>query len=329
MPANLPPQYFDAEKKLKTAKTAEEKISVMEELLSIIPKHKGTEKLLALYKTKIAKLKAQKQKKTATARHGPTFHIEKAGAGQLVLVGPPNTGKSQLIQALTNATPEIGDYPFTTHSPAPAMMPYENIQIQLIDMPPVTAEFLEPWQAELIKGADAVLVVLDLGSQDTARDFQILCDKLKEKNIEFVPASREAGPERQSFWKRAVIVTNKVDKPDAELNLFFLKDLIDPGFDVIPVSASRGDGLEKLKQIIFSVLNVVRIYSKEPGKKADTRDPFIFRRGETLIDMAKSIHKDFAQKLQFARIWGKAKYEGQKVNHDYVLQDEDIIELHI
>ncbi|MBN1223960.1 MAG: 50S ribosome-binding GTPase [Candidatus Aminicenantes bacterium] len=329
MPANLPPQYFDTEKKLKTAKTAEEKISIMEELLSIIPKHKGTEKLQALYKTKIAKLRAQKDKKPATARHGPTSHIDKAGAGQLVLVGPPNTGKSQLIQALTNANPEIGDYPFTTHAPSPAMMPFENIQIQLIDMPPITPEFFEPWQAELIKGADAVLIVLDLDSQDTERDYRILCDRIKEKNIEIVPASRQVSQEKWYFWKRSVIVANKVDRPDSELNLLFLKEKLDPEFEVITVSALHGDGVEDLRQRIFATLNVVRVYSKEPGKKADTGDPFIFQKGETLMDMAKAVHKDFAQKLKFARIWGKAKYEGQKVNQDYLLQDEDVIELHI
>jgi len=311
MPANLPPQYFETEKKLKSAKTSEEKIVIMEELLSIIPKHKGTEKLQALYKTKIAKLRAQKQKKQATSRGGPSFHIDKAGAGQVVLVGPPNSGKSQLIQSLTNADPEVGDYPFTTHSPYPAMMPFENIQIQLIDMPPVTPDFLEAWQAELIKGADVVLVVLDLDSQDTARDCQMISEKLKEKNIEFVPAGKRIEPGNRLFRKKALIAANKTDRPDADLNLTFLLELTGSEFKTVPVSALRGDGIEELRAIIFGALDVVRVYSKEPRKKADTGDPFIFQKGETLMDMAKTVHKDFARKLRFARIWGRAKYEGQ------------------
>jgi len=329
MPANLPPQYFEKEKQLKTVRTQEDKIAIMEELLSLIPKHKGTEKLQALYKTKIAKLRFQSQKKAATARQGSSFSIDKAGAGQITFIGPPNTGKSSLIKALTNASPEIGNYPFTTHSPSPAMMKYENIQIQLVDMPPITPEYLEPWQAELIKSADSVLIVLDLGSQDTANDYQVLSAKLKEKNIELVPANTEVSPENQFFWKRTLIAANKKDKSDSELNFLLLKVILDAGFEVFPVSSLQEEELEELRERFFSVLNVVRVYSKMPGKKAEKRDPYIFKKGETLMDMAKTVHRDFAQKLKFARIWGTGKYQGQKVNHEYLLQDEDIIELHI
>ena len=329
MPANLPPQYFEKEKELKTARTPEDKITIMEELLSLIPKHKGTEKLQALYKTKIAKLRSQSQKRAATAKHASSFHIDKAGAGQIVFIGPPNTGKSSLIKTLTNATPEIGNYPFTTHSPAPAMMKYENIQIQLVDLPPVTPDYLEPWQAELIKSADAVLIVIDLGSQDAANDYNVLTRKLKERNIELVPANTEVNQEKQFFWKKSLIAANKKDVPDAELSLLLLKDVLDTHFEVYPVSALLEEGLEELKERFFSVLNVVRVYSKMPGKKAEKSDPYIFKKGKTLMDMAKTVHKDFAQKLKFARIWGTGKYQGQKVNHDYILQDEDIIELHI
>jgi ribosome-interacting GTPase 1 len=165
MPANLPPQYFDVEKKLKTARSAEEKISIMEELLTIIPKHKGTEKLQAMYKTKIAKLRIQAEKKPTT-RHGISFHIEKAGAGQVILVGPPNSGKSSLVRALTNAEPDIGSYPFTTHASSPAMMPYQNIQIQMVDTPPISQDFFEFWQAEQIKTADAALLLIDMAGPD-------------------------------------------------------------------------------------------------------------------------------------------------------------------
>jgi len=329
MPANLTPQYFEKEKQLKTARTPEDKIAIMEELLSLIPKHNGTEKLQALYKTKIAKLKAQSQKKTATAKQGPIFYIDKAGAGQITFIGPPNTGKSSLIKALTNANPEIGNYPFTTHSPSPAMMKYENIQIQLVDMPPITHEYLEPWQAELIKNTDSVLIVLDLGSQDTGNDYKVLSDKLKERNIELVPANTEVSPEKRFFQKRALIAANKKDMPDSELNLLLLKGVCNADFEVFPVSSLQEEGLKELRERFFSVLNVVRVYSKMPGKKAEKRDPYIFNKGETLMDMAKTIHRDFAQKLKFARIWGTGKYQGQKVNHEYLLQDEDIIELHI
>lgn len=329
MPANLPPQYFETEKKLKTAKTAEEKIAIMEELLSIIPKHKGTEKLQALYKTKISKLRQEAQKRAAVSRHGPTFHIEKAGAGQVVLTGLPNSGKSSLIKALTNANPEIGHYPFTTHFPSPAMMMFENIQIQLVDTPPITPEYFEPWHAELIKSADAVLVLLDLGSPDPLTDLETIREKLRERNIELVSEERDIPPEKRFFWKRTLIIGNKSDLPDVESNLAALRTAIGSSHNWISISASETLGLGELKKRIFAILRVVRVYSKMPGKKADKTDPYVFNAGETLMDMAKTVHRDFAKKLKFARIWGQGKYQGQKVNHDYVLQDEDVIELHI
>ena len=196
MPANLPPQYFETEKKLKTAKTAQEKISILEELLAIVPKHKGTEKLQALLKTKISKFKNQTEKKTGATRHRASYLIEKSGSGQVVLIGPPNAGKSSLIRSLTNANPEIGDYPFTTHTPSPAMMLYENIQIQLIDTPPITQDFFEVFHMELIKAADGTLVLLDLSSSDPAEDLLILQEKLKERKIELVSQKKEIPQEK-------------------------------------------------------------------------------------------------------------------------------------
>jgi len=329
MPANLPPQYFETEKKLKTAKTPQEKVTILEELLAIVPKHKGTEKLQALLKTKIAKLRSQSQKKPMIARHGQTFHIEKAGAGQVVLIGAPNTGKSSLIKALTNAQPDIGDYPFTTNTPSPAMMIYENIQIQLIDTPPITQDYLEAWQAEMIKGADGLLLVLDLSKNNVLTDFQNLVNKLEERRIKIVPGKQEVPSEQFQFIKKTLIAANKSDHPNAQEKLRSLHETLDPPFDLIPVSAETAEKLSELKNHMFELLNVVRVYSKIPGKKVDRKDPFVFQKGSSLMDLAKAVHKDFSQKLKYARIWGADKYQGQKVNRDYELQDEDIIELHI
>ncbi len=329
MPANLPPQYFETEKKLKTAKSPEERISILEELLSIVPKHKGTEKLQALLKTKIAKLRSTAQKKPTIAKHGLSFYIEKAGAGQVVLIGPPNTGKSSLVKSLTNALPDIGDYPFTTRTPYPAMMPYENIQVQLVDTPPITPEYMEYWHAELIKGADGILAVIDASSQDPVSDLEQLLEKLKEKRIELIPDDQTLQSETSFFQKKALIVANKTDLPPAEENLGLIRKILISGLDIFPVSTSSGDGLETLRKKIFSLLHIIRVYSKIPGKKADRKDPFTLKKGASVMSLAKAVHKDFSQKLKFARIWSEKKYQGQKVNRDHILEDEDIIELHI
>jgi len=329
MPANLPPQYFDVEKKLKTANDLHEKIAIMEELLSIIPKHKGTEKLQALYKTKIAKLKTKIDKKPLKAKHAASFHINRAGAGQIILIGPPNCGKSTLIRSLTNATPEIGNYPFTTHTAMPAMLKYKDIQIQLVDIPPVTPDYFEYWQAELIKSADAALIMVDLGKPEGALDFLALLEKLKEKNIEIIPENKKTSNDNRNIKKRALILANKSDLPQAENNLESLKEILEPGFEVILISASRLDNLKELINKIFLLLDVLRVYSKTPGKKASLDEPYVFKKGSTLIDMAKAVHRDFANKLKFARLWSKNQYNGQKINRDYILQDGDIIELHL
>lgn len=329
MPTNLPPQYFDIEKKLKTASGSREKIIIMEELLSIIPKHKGTEKLQAMYKTKIAKLREQEKKRPASSRQGLSFHIDKSGAGQVILLGPPNAGKSSLIKALTNGEPDIGDYPFTTHSASPYMLKFENIQIQLIDTPPITPEYFEFWQAEMAKYADAALILVDLNSSDPALDFLALVEKLNERRISIYPGSIENGEQNYFFLEKVLILANKKDLPQAEKRFSELQEVLEPGPEPLLISTLNTEDMQPLKQRIFTLLDILRVYSKTPGHKPSRDEPFTFKKGSTLLDMAKAVHKDFAQNLKFARIWGKKKYQGQKVNRDYILQDEDIIELHI
>jgi ribosome-interacting GTPase 1 len=330
MPANLTPQYLEAEKKLKTAKTPQEKIEVLEEMLAVIPKHKGTEKLQAQIKTKISKARDEQQKKP-TAKHGPSSIINKQGAGQVLIVGPPNSGKSMLIKSLTGAEPEVGDYPFTTRIPAPYMMKYENIQIQLVDLPPLTPDIMESWQLELIKVADAVLIVVDVSSPDSPSLLETLFAKLKEKRIEFV-RDLDILPEESSFpvfRKKTLLVANKKDLDAGGENLEALKFFFENQLATIPISAAQGEGLEELKKQIFSLLHIIRAYSKAPGRKPDHDEPFVLKRGSRVIDIARAVHKDFAEKLAYARLWREGQFTGQMVNRDQPLEDEDIVELHI
>jgi ribosome-interacting GTPase 1 len=329
MPANLTPQYIEAERKFRTAKTYQEKISALEEMMATIPKHKGTEKLQAMLKTKMAKLKASAQARPAMARHGTGFHIEKTGAGQVVFVGPPNAGKSQLIASLTGAQPEVGDYPYTTRSPSPYMMRFENIKIQLVDTPPLALDDVESGLVELIKTADGVLLVLDLADPDAASTLETLLSKLKERRLELISGKAFPSAENGLIIKKTLVAANKCDLPQAEENLAFLQEFFGDRLSFVSVSASRGDKLEDLKKEMFDLLEIIRVYSKAPGKKADLNDPFALKNGSTVNDMARAVHKDFFEKLKYARIWRKSLLQGQMVNRDFPLEDEDIVELHI
>ncbi|MBU4203653.1 MAG: 50S ribosome-binding GTPase [Acidobacteria bacterium] len=329
MPANLPPKYFDIEKKLKTARDSREKIEIMEELLAIIPKHKGTEKLRALYKTKIAKLRVQDKKKPATSHQGTTYTIEKSGAGQIVMLGPPNAGKSSLLKSLTGTEPKIADYPFTTHAPSPAMMKFENIQIQLVDTHPISADFIDVWHSELLKNADAGLFVLDLGAPDSRDDLLTVMAQLEEKRIEFVADETGQSSSRQIPYRRILVVANKADLDSSGEKARLLREELDGTFDMTAVSATMGTDMEELKARLFALLRVLRVYSKAPGKDVDKTDPFILPEGSTVNDLAKAVHKDFAEKLKYARSWSRRTYDGQRINRDFVLSDGDIIELHL
>jgi ribosome-interacting GTPase 1 len=332
MAANLTPQYLEAEKRLKTAKTPQEKLEILQEMMALMPKHKATEKLQALIKGKISKVKEEMARTPSSVKHGVSYLIPKQGGGQVIVLGPPNSGKSMLIKALTGAEPEVGDYPFTTRHPAPYMMKFENVPVQLVDLPPMTPEIMESWQIELIKVADAALIVVDLAEAEAPTVLEALVAKLKEKRVEFVrddyvPPDDFPGP--PPFRKRTFLVANKSDLDPGGANLEALTFFFESQFTVLPVSATAGDGLEDLKKRIFTYLDVIRVYSKAPGKKPEHDSPFVLKRGTTVIDLARAVHKDFSEKLAYARLWRGAEYTGQMITRDFVLADEDICELHI
>jgi uncharacterized protein len=328
MPANLTPQYLEVEKRFREAKGTEEKLAALEEMLAVIPKHKGTEHLRGDLKRRLAKLKDDAEQ-ARRRRGGFSISVDSEGAGQVVLVGPPNSGKSALVSILSKAPTEVGEYPFTTRKPIAGMMPYVNVQIQLVDLPAVSDTYMEPWVPSLVRPADLCLLVGDLASGAVLEELEQVLAILERGKLKLVAPGDAKAPEFGWARKRAILVANKADAPGAEDTLEILRSVYDSRFPVVSVSAQTGQGLEALRRAIYDSLNIVRVYCKPPGEEPSMKSPVVLPRGSTVLEMAESIHKDFAHQLKYARIWGSGKFDGQRVQRDYIVQEGDIIEIHI
>jgi hypothetical protein len=331
MPANLTPQYLEAEQRFRAAKTPTEKIACLEEMLRVIPKHKGTDKMRADLRRRLSKLRTETHKPGA-AHRGSTLQVDKEGAGQIVMLGAPNVGKSALLRVLTKATPEVADYPFTTRKPIPGMVTFENVQIQLVDFPPVFRDYMEPWMSQIARNADALLLLVDLSDADVLEEVELLTDVLTDWKI--LPVTRKLTPEEREGLQtgfvplRVLLLGNKFDIPDSRPTWEVLQELYGERWPMLAISTATGHHLKRLVQDLYTLLDVVRVYTKAPGKKPDLNAPFILPRGSTVVEVAAAVHKDFAARLKFARIWGTEKYDGQMVQRNYVVQEGDIIELH-
>lgn len=329
MPANLPPEYIEAELRFRAAKSPEEKLAILRELMALVPKHKGTEKLRVELKRKWAKLQEEVQQQQRKQKGGRGFvfdHIEREGAGQITLVGLPNCGKSSLLAAVTNAKPEIAEYPFSTFRPTVGMMPFEDIQFQLIDLPPLS-EFTEPWVYSLIRQCDLVALLIDLSSETPGEDLLTALDWLEKARIRLVGHTTHT-LSLEGTVKRALIVGTKSDVDTAAQHLQELHAVADSQFRVIGVSTLSAEGLGELGKALFAGLNVVRVYTKKPGQPFKRGLPYVLPAGSTVMDVARAIHKDLAEKFLYARVWGSAEFPGQRVERNYIVRDGDLLEFH-
>jgi ribosome-interacting GTPase 1 len=328
MPINVPAEYFEAEKRYREAKTPAEKIACLEELLRIVPKHKGTDKLRAGLRKRLSKQKSASQAKKGVSKRESAFLIDKEGAGQVVLVGSANVGKSALVDALTNATPEVANFPHTTWKPTPGMMPVENIQIQLVDTPPLNRDFMEPDLLDLIRRSDYILLVVDLQT-DPVQQLEDSVALLQEHRI--VPRHLKEGypEERGVVFVPFLVLANKFDDDNLDENFEIFCELLEDDWPILTVSAATGRNLEQFKWDLFERLEIMRVYSKAPGKEPDLKEPFVLKKGNTVEDFAGKVHQDFARKLKTARVWGKSVFDGQMVQRDHALSDGDVVELNI
>jgi hypothetical protein len=381
MPTNVTAEYAAAELEYTNAKTTAEKIKALEKMLSTVPKHKGTEKLQQEIKSKIAKLRKLLKKETEQKKRGFSLAIKKEGAAQVIIVGPPNTGKSLLLSKLTNAKPDIADYDFTTIKPEMGVMDYYGVKLQVVEIPAIIRDSAIKGQGpaffSIIRNADLIIITTDMMSSISTllKEFEKSDIKLNKPapgirikkhgtgGIEFVgqnnikadikkikailrdaavhnavvevtkpsgiPEFKDAVNESLTHLK-AIIVLTKSDLPGSENFLEGLQSTY-KSFEVIPVSLTEDINLGALKDRIWSKLSLIRIYTKEPGKKPKTDEPICLKKTRNSIrDMAQHIHKDFIKKFKYARIWGSSvKHPGSQVGIDHRLDDRDIVELHM
>ncbi len=320
MVANLPPHYHTKEAELKNAKTPEEKIAILLEMMAIMPKHKGTEKLQKELKSKIAKLRKEAAEKKVISRGSPVPTIEREGAGQVIIAGPPNTGKSTLLASMTKARPEIAEYPFTTKIPQPGMFQYQDIQIQMVDTPPLSPDISENWLGDLLRKSDIILILLDLAD-----------DNILERMDETISVLEQFKIKQQGLWeftKKILWAGNKMDVPVWEDIKNILCEFYPVGRELLTISAQNMLNIDILGESIFKMLDIIRVYTKIPGKPPELKDPYTISARSTLEDLAKSIHKDLVKTFRYARLWKQGKGNPIIAGRDYILEDKDLVEIH-
>jgi len=341
MPANLTPEYRTAEAAFRKARDPGERLECLREMLRVIPKHKGTDHLQGDIKRRIKELSDELERpRKGGARGGPALMIRPEGAAQLALIGPPNAGKSSLHARLTGSGAPAAPYPFTTQYPEPGMMPHEDIAFQLVDLPAVSPEHPVPWLTSTLQSADGCLLVVDLADPASVEEVGAVVAVLQERRVTLadrwepdgesagVPAEGDEGP----FVLRlpTLLLANKADRvvdADAELRAFL--EVTRLPYPALAVSATTGQALSRIGPWLFGHSGIVRVYTKAPGAPAQRRRPFTLRRGQTVGDVARLVHKDLARSLKYGRVWGTSGFDGQHVGSQHPVSDGDVIELHV
>jgi hypothetical protein len=325
MPANVTPEYEKAEKRYRQASTDEERMVALQDMLATIPKHKGTEKMQADIKRRLSQLRHDQHKSTPSKGPDP-FHIPKSGAGQVVLIGPPNTGKSSLLAGTTNADVKVAEYPFTTVVPQPGMWSRDDVRVELVDTPPFTPEHIPTGLMGTIRNADVVCAVVEAG-EAMLEQVEGTLAVLRARGMTLRTVPRNQLNPAEPSQRCGLIVVNKAESADSAA-IETLRGLYAGTLDVMTVSARTGQGLEDLFRRVWELLAMVRVYSKEPGRPPDMQKPFTLMAGSTVADLARQIHRDLPDAMKYARLWGHSRFDGQHVPKTEPLQDRDVVEIH-
>lgn len=334
MPTNVPPQYREAESRFREATTTQAKIAALQEMLSIMPKHKGTDHLKAQLRSRLSRLMTEldggSSKGPASGRTEP-FSMPKEGGGRATLIGPTNVGKSLMLNKSTGARSKVGAYELSTQEPVPGMLNYEDVRIQLVDTPPISNPSTQGRLYGLLRNTDVFVVVVDLAMDPVAQADEVFT-ALGEWNFSML--GRDEMREGRNPWldKPTILVGNKADVPDVLDQYIELEEAYGDRYGVIMASAEEEVGFDELAEEVFAALEVIRVYTKSPRVKVedyDPSEPLVLPIGATVSEAATQLHKDLAQGLRYAVLWGDSgKFDGQRVGRGHRLTDRDIIELH-
>ncbi len=334
MPTNVPPQYREAEDRFRQAGTVQEKIAALQEMLAIMPKHKGTDHLKAQLRARMSRLMAELEGSSRSPRAGRTepFSVPKEGGGTATLVGPTNVGKSLLLTRGTGAQSRVGAYALSTQEPVQGMLAYKDMRIQLVDTPPISNPRTQSRLYGLLRNSDVFVVVVDL-SQDSISQAREVFSELEQWGFRLLSRGEERDEKNPWLTKPTILVGNKADLHGSLDQFQELEASFGGEYQLVMASAEEGVGLEELAEEIFLALKVMRVYPKSPREKLDEfvrTNPLVLPLGSTVAQAAEQLHKDFGRGLKYAVLWGRSgKFEGQRVGRRHQLSDEDIIELHV
>jgi uncharacterized protein len=328
MAINATPEYEKAEDRYRSASTPAEQLEALQEMLRLVPKHKASEKAQSEIKRKISALRKDMAAHVGKAAvHVDPYHIPVGGAGQVAIVGLPNTGKSSIVAAVSHAPVKVADYPFTTTTPVAGMWPWQDAQIQLVDTPPVTGDHVDGGMVNLLRAASVIAIVADASSPDSLDQVDAVRRILAERQIELFDQPAADIPAGDGWRKPGLLVVTHADRVSPD-EIAALKELLDTHLAVCPLDCPGRGGFDQLAENIWRLLHMLRAYTKRPGEKPDLAAPFTLPIGSTVEDLARAIHRDLPDKLKFARIWGTARHDGQQVHRTEPLKDRDVVEIH-
>jgi len=292
MPVNPGIKYQLAEREFQESDTTVTKLKALRNMMATVPRHKSSEGLQKEIKEKIAKYKRLLEKEKKSKKRGSYLSLKKEGVASVIIWGITNSGKSTLLSQLTNAKPEISEYEFTTNKPEVGVLDYKGVKIQLVELPALVQNYFN-----IERGAFYLSIVrnfdLIIYILDQTRDIKYQLDLLNEEL------------KKNDIEKKVVLYGTK---GEARFSL----------------------SLDELKEEIWNNLGLIKVYTKSVEKKNPDYPPVALNKGSTVRDLALVIHKDFVKKFKFARVWGKSvKFDGAQVGLDHVLEDEDVVELHI